>query len=243
MSLKQTLKQSEFLVAGARVVRALGADVRHLRWSARRKAAIRDYLAKYSVRKLQIGSSLTPFTGWLNSDLEPDHPDVIYLDATKPFPLPDASFDYIAGEHMIEHIDYASGQGMLRECHRILKPGGKIRLVTPDLQTTASLCTPTPTPMQKKYIDWMIERTMPEVGEHRGVFVVNNAFRAWGHQFIYDAPTLKSALARTGFGDFKEFKPGESDDDNLRGIESHGKAVGNEEMNQYESMVIEARKR
>jgi predicted SAM-dependent methyltransferase len=242
MALKQTLKQSEFIVACARVVRAAASDVRHLRWVLRRRGVIEKYLAEHPVRKLQIGSSLTPFAGWLNTDLEPGRADVVYLDATKPFPLPDASFDYIAGEHMIEHIDHASGLAMLRECHRVLKPGGKIRLVTPDLQIMASLATPTPTPAQREYIDWIIGRTMPEVDANRGVFVVNNAFRAWGHQFLYDAATLKRTLERTGFADCREFKPGESDDPNLRGIESHGQAVGNEAMNRYESLVIEARK-
>ena len=241
-SLKQTLKKSAFLSGCARAVRSVGEDCQRLAGAMKRGAKIRAYFQTHTVRKLQIGSSKTPFPEWLNTDLVPEHPDVAYLDATRPLPFPNASFDYIACEHMIEHIDHASALRMLRECHRILKPGGKIRLTTPDLQIMARLCDPNPTPEQKNYIDWIIARNMPEVDQHRGVFVLNNAFRAWGHQFLYDAATLKTTLARTGFTDFEDWKPGESNDPHLRDIESHGKAVGNEVNNRYESMVVEARK-
>lgn len=242
-SLKQTLKKSGLLVECIRAVRAAKVDVQRLIGAMKRGSIIRSYLQTHTLRKLQIGSSKTPFPDWLNTDLFPERSDVAYLDATRPLPLPDASFDYIACEHMIEHIDHESALGMLRECHRILKPGGKIRITTPDLQIMANLCDPNPTPQQKNYIDWIIVRNMPEVDKHRGVFVVNNAFRAWGHQFLYDADTLKTTLAKTGFTDFQDWKPGESNDPNLRDIESHGKACGNEENNRYESMVVEARKK
>lgn len=241
-SLKQTLKKSGFLVECGRAFREAKVDIQRLIGAIKRGPIIRSYLQTHPLRKLQIGSSQTPFPDWLNTDLFPEHPDVIYLDATRPLPLPDASFDYIACEHMIEHIDHASALGMLRECHRVLKPGGKIRLTTPDLQIMARLCDPNPTAEQSNYIDWIISRNMPEVDKHRGVFVINNAFRAWGHQFLYDAATLKTTLARTGFTDFQDCKPGESNDPQLRNIESHGKAVGNEVNNRYESMVVEARK-
>lgn len=230
-------------MGGAHAVRAIKEDLQRMLGAIKRGPVIRSYLQNHSLRKLQIGTSQTPFPGWLNTDLFPERPEVVYLDATRPLPLPDASFDYIACEHMIEHIDHDRALAMLRECHRILKPGGKIRVTTPDLQVMARLCEKEPSPEQKKYIEWIIARTMPAVDENRGVFVLNNAFRAWGHQFLYDTGTLKMTLARTGFADFEEWKPGASNDPHLRGIESHGKSVGDEAINQYESMVIEARKK
>ena len=35
---------------------------------------------------------------------------------------------------MIEHLKYSDGQNMLKESFRVLKPKGKIRISTPDLQ-------------------------------------------------------------------------------------------------------------
>ena len=241
-SFKQTIKRSSFAIACVRAVRAARMDLQRLIWTLRRGAKIRAYLQTQTVRKLQIGTMFTPFPNWLNTDIEPVASDSVFMDATRPFPIPDATFDYIVCEHMIEHIDQLGSQVMLSECHRILKPGGKIRLTTPDVQVIAGLCAPKPSPEQKKYIDWIIGRFMPDVKECRGAFVLNNAFRAWGHQFLYDADTLKLVLTRAGFGNFQDCKPGESGDPNLRGLESHGKFIGNEEINQYESFVVEAQK-
>ena len=63
----------------------------------------------------------------------PRGPQFVYMDATALFPLPDASFDYIFSEHVIEHMSYADGGRMLRECLGVLKPGGRIRIATPNL--------------------------------------------------------------------------------------------------------------
>ena len=239
-SLKQTIKRSGFLLECVRTARAAVMDGKRVLWTLKRGSIIRSYLNANPVRKLQIGASRTPFPDWLNTDIYPERADVAYMDATRPFPLPDASMDYVACEHMIEHIDYAGAQAMLGECRRVLKPGGKIRVATPDLQVLIRLCDAQPSAEAKKYLEWIVQKTLPTVKEFPGVFVLNNAFRAWGHQFLYDAATLKMTLASAGFTDFKAYKPGASDDPPLRGIESHGKTIGNESINQFECMVVEA---
>ena len=35
--------------------------------------------------------------------------------------------------HTLEHFDKADGRSFLSECHRVLRPGGIIRIVVPDL--------------------------------------------------------------------------------------------------------------
>jgi hypothetical protein len=57
---------------------------------------------------------------------------------------------------------------------------------------------------------------------YNAVFVINNAFRNWGHQFLYDRTLLKSMLEEVGFSDITFVAPGESEDKHLRGIETHG---------------------
>jgi hypothetical protein len=42
-----------------------------------------------------------------------------------------------------------------------------------------------------------------------------------------------------GFENIRFYRPGESDDENLRGIESHGRVMGCEEFNQFEAFAIE----
>src|SRR4051812_49307368 len=85
--------------------------------------AISTYLRTHDVRKLQVGVGCNTWDGWLNGDIEPVAPGVVYLDAASRFPFDDGVFSYIFTEHMIEHIPYAEGKNMLNECHRVLKPG------------------------------------------------------------------------------------------------------------------------
>jgi predicted SAM-dependent methyltransferase len=240
--IKKVLKRSGFVVGLVRAFRAGLLDLKQIYWAAIRGRKIQAYFAANPVRKLHIGASNSLLPGWLNTDFILEHSTVVYLDATQPFPFADDTFEYILSEHMIEHIDYAAGEAMLRECFRVLKPGGKIRLSTPDLRMIAGLCAPERTEAQNKYVDFILGRVLPGVKECKAVFVVNNAFRAWGHQFLYDPQTLRHAVGSHGFEDLRDYKSGASDDPNLRGLEAHGKTLQNEEINQFETIVVEATK-
>ena len=164
---------------------------------------------------------------------------MIYLDVTTRFPLNDNTFDYVFAEHLIEHIDHEDALTMLRETWRVLKPGGRVRIATPDLEILLGLHTTGRTDAQQNYVDWIVERCMPSVDCCKEVFVINNAFRAWGHRFLYDRSILKSTLLKIGFTDIRVYKPGDSADPHLKGLEAHGVEIGNEEINQFETFVIE----
>ena len=108
--------------------------VEHARTSlaAKRNRPIAEYLNGPGLKKPQLGTSNNVLEGWLNTDIDLYHDPVVYLDATKRFPFDDNTFDYIASEHMIEHVEYEAAQVMLQECFRVLKPGGRVRIATPD---------------------------------------------------------------------------------------------------------------
>src|SRR5579863_357329 len=109
------------------------------------------YLRSHPNRKLQIGAGSANYPDWLNTDIAP-YPEDIYMDATRHFPLPDGSFQYIFAEHVIEHLTYEQGLAMLRECHRVLAPGGKIRLATPNLLKYFALFREPATEEAQRYI-------------------------------------------------------------------------------------------
>ena len=121
---------------------------------------------------------------------------------------------------MIEHLEHPSAVSMLHECFRFPKPGGRICISTPDLRVIIGLLSAERTARQNHYIDWAAEKFLPEVDHCKEVFVINNFFRAWGHQFLYDRDVLKVTMTRIGFEDIRFYQPGVSDDENLRGIES-----------------------
>ena len=54
-------------------------------------------------------------------------------DLSKPLPFPDNSFSAIYASHILEHLYRSRGLALLSECKRVLKPGGTLRLVVPDL--------------------------------------------------------------------------------------------------------------
>ena len=83
------------------------------------------YIANPGPKKLEIGACANLRPGWLSTDKDA-RPGVMAMDATQAFPMGSEIFDFIYSEHMIEHISFNDGQQMLRECWRVLKPGGRL---------------------------------------------------------------------------------------------------------------------
>jgi len=188
---------------------------------------------------LQIGTSKNVLRGWFNTDIYLRR-SVSYLDARRPFPFPDETFECIFTEHQIEHISYSDAKKMLRECYRVLKKGGRIRIATPDLTTTARLALEPLTKAQNEYVRFIGDWVFPEIQPAEPAFAVNQMFYGYGHKFIYDYTTLKRFLLECGFANPVRCDVGESEVPALRGIESHGELLGDENIMRFETLVVEA---
>jgi predicted SAM-dependent methyltransferase len=206
-----------------------------------RKSVIADYLRDEGDPKLHVGAGHNRLPGWLNTDFEPVDARIIFLDVTETFPFPNASFQYVFGEHLVEHVPYQHGLAMLGECHRILRPGGRIRLATPNLLKWLALFEPDKSPASVQFLQEALKFGSLATAPMPECFVLNNGMRAWGHQFVYDPGTLRAAVEASGFRNIKFYSAGQSEDPNLTGIEHHGKLT-DEAYNLYETMVIEAEK-
>ncbi len=211
-------------------------------WALRAPRQMKNYLADTPIPKLQIGSGHNLLKGWLNTTLYPIEPGAVFLDARRPFPMPAESLDYIFSEHVIEHLEFEEAMAMLCECKRALKPGGRIRIATPDLKQIIALYAQPDGEEQARYIRWIMRTFRPKFGEFSPAHAVNQSFHGWRHKFIYDELTLRQALKDTGFQSITRVEPGESEDEQLRGLEQHGSYVGNEGAMRYETMVFEATK-
>jgi predicted SAM-dependent methyltransferase len=196
---------------------------------------ISGYLKQNGVRKLQIGAGPNNFPGWLNTDYTPIAGQA-FLDATAPFPLPDQSFDYVFSEHVIEHFNYWEGLDMLRESYRIMRPGGRIRVVTPNLSQLVRLFENADDP----YIQRKLQAVnyWPKTPDNAGL-ILNLELHDWGHQFVYSATLLGDSLKRAGFRNIRQYQVGESDDPSLVNVEARIKSAETL-VNQYESLVMEA---
>lgn len=221
-----------YLVGRQRTLRA--------RLNSRRDARlIRTYLGSHSVRKLHVAAGHNVLSGWLNSDLY-STPEVVYLDATQRFPFPDGAFDYVFNEHMIEHIPYEHGLKFLGECWRVLRPGGRLRIVTPDLQFLVDLYRAEKTPVQEEYIRWATDRFAHPAPGYHDTFVINNFVRDWGHTFIYDEKVMRTAMETAGFSGIVRCELNQSVTPELRELENESRMPPG--FLRLESLVVEGTK-
>ena len=195
---------------------------------------------KSGKRGLHIGCGIHTLEGWLNADFYPQKPEVMFLNATKRFEFADNSFDYIFSEHMIEHVDYASGLFMLGECHRVLKPGGIVRITTPNLRTIIDIYQNPGVGIHPAYMRWAHKHFLGAIPSNSPGFFFNNFVRAWGHQFIYDPDTLGIAFVKVGFVEVIDRLLNESEHEELQNLEAIDRMPPG--FLQLESLTLEGRK-
>jgi predicted SAM-dependent methyltransferase len=136
---------------------------------------LRKWLASPGLHILNLGGGGVLSNQWLTADVTP-RADV-FIDITKPLPLPDGVADAVYSEEVIEHVDREVGQRMLKECFRILKPGGTLRLTTPSL-------------------DYFMGGAISSV---EAVQQINDIFYCHGHRHVYTKASLAMALKQAGF--------------------------------------------
>jgi predicted SAM-dependent methyltransferase len=198
-----------------------------------RRRMVARYLGSNDEPRLHIGAGPQGLEGWLNSDLICGD---IYLDLSRPLPLPDASFAYIFGEHVIEHVSEGAGERLIGELHRLLRPGGVLRLTTPDLRQIIAIYEDrNPIVGRDEYARFL--SGLADKPLDRPCQGFNYYLRAWGHRYVYDEEDLVAKLEAGGFSDIQRHDAGESPHQALRGIERHG---GEAWVNRAEAMCVEA---
>ena len=128
-------------------------------------------------RILNLGGGSNCLAGCLTVDISP-RADA-YVDISKQLPFADCSIDAIFCEEVIEHLDISLGCQLLKECWRILKPGGFIRLTTPDL-------------------NWFAQRVLISAGTDAGD-EINQIFYGHGHCYLYNQDMLDFYCQEAGF--------------------------------------------
>ena len=86
------------------------------------------------MKYLNVGCGTRFDEKWTNLDYVPAHPSVLTCDIRTGIPFPDNEFDAVYHSHLLEHLRKDFAPVFLRECFRVLKAGGTIRVVVPDLE-------------------------------------------------------------------------------------------------------------
>jgi SAM-dependent methyltransferase len=112
-----------------------------------------------------------------------------YLDLTRGFPFPDDSLAAIYSSHVFEHLHVDVAERALAECHRVLMPGGVVRIAVPNLDDTVAGYDPAD---PDAFLD----------GMYQGRAASDNRWaRHWWH---YTAGSLGARMRAAGFSDVDE---------------------------------------
>ncbi|HKT83745.1 MAG TPA: methyltransferase domain-containing protein [Solirubrobacterales bacterium] len=84
-------------------------------------------------RRLNWGCGSHQAPGWINSDVRPNPGVDLVADIREGLPLADGCLDYAVSVHALPELAYPELVPALSELRRVLKPGGTLRLVLPDL--------------------------------------------------------------------------------------------------------------
>ena len=94
--------------------------------------------------KLNLGCGERYMEGWVNCDLLPSlRVDQVFDLNQCPYPFEDDSVDEILMDNVLEHLDDIPN--VMRELHRILKPGARARILVPYAKSDWALQDPTHT--------------------------------------------------------------------------------------------------
>jgi predicted SAM-dependent methyltransferase len=149
-------------------------------------------------------------------DLEPGAD--VRADLRYRLPFTDASAEFVYSEHVVEHLDLAEGTRLLRECARILRPGGVLRIATPDLAALVRAYGG-----RWRDQDWV--RWPGHEWVDTPARMLNAAFRCWGHRHLYDHEELVLRLGEAGFPEVRRCALGESPVPDLAGLETRADSL------------------
>ena len=233
-------------------LKSVNFEILSFKFARKRRAFLESYLARDGFHGLHIGCGPNYKDGWVNTDVliprlpwsKPAGTEAVQdfpLDLTQPLPFPDESLDAIYGEHVIEHIEKDDALAFFGEARRVLKPGGVLRLSTPDLDGTCRVFLRLDPDVDPNAYEpyWFEEEWSPE-------FWINATFRFWGHLFLWNFKLFEKELLEAGFDSVWRVEKGETQSDlpELQGIEGRV-AIDDEPFARFvaaSSLTIEARK-
>jgi SAM-dependent methyltransferase len=159
-------------------------------------------------------------------------------DLTKPLPFKENSVAVIYGAHVLEHLYLADARRLLGECLRILRPGGVIRMVVPDLRFMATSYlqnknggnrSPSDRFAAADQLNKMLGFRSPAPPTGNFLFKFYSLWKDFHHhKWMYDSDSLIHYIERAGFVAVSEKAYLDSDIPGIEDVEEAARVLGGE---------------
>lgn len=193
--------------------------------------------------QLHVGCGPCHLDGWINLDI---HPAPLATNVLWGLPFVDGSVRRVFLSHLLEHLFYPNDVlPFLGELHRILVPGGRIRVIVPDIgQCIEAYQGNDAIFFAERRKHWgagdgqptRLEDFLAYAGAGPDPATIFEA-----HKFGYDFETLSRALVRAGFVDIEQLHYMESRDPALR-VDDHSEVANATHGDRHYSLFVEATK-
>ena len=154
------------------------------------------------VRHLHLGCGTKYLPGFVNIDGNLFNKIDLWLDVRNGLPFSSCSVDSIYSTHMFEHFYPDELNRLLRDCLRVLKPGGGIRLIVPNLESAISA-------YRQNKADWFYD-SFPRHFDSLGGRFSNFVFCDGQHRTAFDFSYLDEVLKAAGFREVERSSEGKS---------------------------------
>lgn len=154
---------------------------------------------------INLGSGSEVHEGWIKINFFRS-PGIDYgADFRYPLKVAENAIDGIFCEHTLEHLTYNQADGLLKECHRILKPGANIRIILPDLSLFIKNYSENNAEWFKKWEYLMFQTSLDKERMKRrlnsNLEAVSFVTQEYGHVSCWDAETISYYLTKNKFGE------------------------------------------
>lgn len=153
--------------------------------------------------------------------------DITVHDLRRRFPWKDNEIDAIYTSHTLQHFRRADAQEFVRECYRVLKPGGILRVIVPDLRRLVDAYLAGEV-RADRFID---ELLVHHYSDRSGVLAKLAPIVQYPCRCTYDAETLLELLTGNGFSGAQR-DPFDSDLCGIKDIELPGRVA--------DALIVEA---
>jgi len=175
------------------------ARLNHWRWQWQLKQGIPTQFP--SPLHLNLGSGANPVKGFVNIEGVAQRHKEMWLDLRNGLPFPDNTVDGIFTCHVFEHFYMPELAPLVKDCHRVLKPGGTLRILVPSVDKAIAA-----------YVnqDPSFFSPFPRAYKSMGGKLYNFLLCEGQHRIIFDFSLMEEILLYSGFHTVEEKAGGES---------------------------------